>query len=311
MTYALAGEHLSLSQLGARDPTATPAVGSIIYVPAAGGGWAELVITVPGTANFQNVVATNTGDTTIAYKQHYDDTNPAQVSDSAATPGTSVISARRDHVHLASAASHAAVTLDADAAVLLDLSTQEIGLDTQSANTVFAGPTTGAANEPTFRALVDDDLPDHGAAEHDNRTRSAQIVIFSHPDNVIWVPLWLDAVDGRNNGFFFTVPSDYASGDITIKMLRRGAASGTAVMKYNAYRFRDATAFSQWATDVGVNFTPGDTNSHLLSITLAAANFTIGDGIRVDMQRTGNDASDTMTASVDCDGAWFEYTADM
>jgi len=53
---------------------------------------------------------------------------------------------------------HSAVTLDGDAAVLLDLSGQEIGLDTQDANKVFAGPTAGAANEPTFRALVAADL---------------------------------------------------------------------------------------------------------------------------------------------------------
>ena len=55
---------------------------------------------------------------------------------------------------------HAAVTVDADAAVILDLSTQEIGLDVQTANTVFAGPTTGDADEPTFRALVAADIPD-------------------------------------------------------------------------------------------------------------------------------------------------------
>lgn len=53
---------------------------------------------------------------------------------------------------------HDPVTLDTDAAVLLDITGQEIGLDTQSANTVFAGPSSGAANEPTFRALVAADL---------------------------------------------------------------------------------------------------------------------------------------------------------
>lgn len=61
-------------------------------------------------------------------------------------------------VHEASGG-HAAVTLDVDAAVILDLTGQEIGLDTQTANTVFAGPASGAANEPTFRALVAADLP--------------------------------------------------------------------------------------------------------------------------------------------------------
>lgn len=54
---------------------------------------------------------------------------------------------------------HDPVTLDSDAALLLDLTGQEIGLDTQAANRVFAGPASGAANEPTFRALVAGDLP--------------------------------------------------------------------------------------------------------------------------------------------------------
>lgn len=52
-----------------------------------------------------------------------------------------------------------AVTLAADADVLLSLSGQELGLDTQTANRVFAGPASGAAADPTFRALVDADMP--------------------------------------------------------------------------------------------------------------------------------------------------------
>lgn len=55
-------------------------------------------------------------------------------------------------------ADHAPVTLAADADALLGLSGQEIGLDTQSANRVFAGPGSGAAADPTFRALVAADL---------------------------------------------------------------------------------------------------------------------------------------------------------
>lgn len=51
------------------------------------------------------------------------------------------------------------ILLDADAATVLDVTKDTIGLDVQNANTVFAGPTTGAANEPTFRALIEDDLP--------------------------------------------------------------------------------------------------------------------------------------------------------
>jgi hypothetical protein len=55
---------------------------------------------------------------------------------------------------------HDAVTLSAAADTLLSLSTQEIGLDTQTANRVFAGPTTGDPATPTFRALTSDDIPD-------------------------------------------------------------------------------------------------------------------------------------------------------
>lgn len=54
---------------------------------------------------------------------------------------------------------HVAVTLDANADTLLSLSTQELGLDTQLANLVFAGPDAGDAAVPTFRALVDADIP--------------------------------------------------------------------------------------------------------------------------------------------------------
>ena len=61
-------------------------------------------------------------------------------------------------VSAAVTASHAAVTLGADAGALLGLSTQELTLDSQAANIVFAGPAAGAAADPTFRALVAADL---------------------------------------------------------------------------------------------------------------------------------------------------------
>ena len=57
------------------------------------------------------------------------------------------------------AASHAAVTLDANADTLLSLSTQALGLDTQAANRVLAGPISGGNAVPAFRALVTADLP--------------------------------------------------------------------------------------------------------------------------------------------------------
>jgi len=63
-----------------------------------------------------------------------------------------------DATHSGSA-HHAAVTLAADADVLLGLSTQQLTLDSQDANKVLAGPESGAAADPTFRVLVDADIP--------------------------------------------------------------------------------------------------------------------------------------------------------
>ena len=54
---------------------------------------------------------------------------------------------------------HDAVTLDANADAILDLSTQEVGLNTQNANKVFAGPGSGDDAVPAFRILVLNDIP--------------------------------------------------------------------------------------------------------------------------------------------------------
>ena len=203
------------------------------------------------------------------------------------------------------------LTLDADAAVLLDLSAAgEFGLDTQTANLVFAGPTTGAANEPTFRALVDADLPLHGAAEHDNRTRAITIPVRGYTSTTP-EPSWPDSATNTVQ-LGFVVPSDYASGDLTIKLARRvGALSGTtAVMNRTTYRFRDATAFVTVESAVAMNFSPANTNTAVLSITIAAANFVAGDFIRIDIERLGADAADNLTQTVGFDGCSAEYSSD-
>lgn len=65
----------------------------------------------------------------------------------------------RDQIETMLSADHDEVTLAASAAVLLGVTGQELSLDTQTANTVLAGPTSGAAAAPTFRAIVSGDLP--------------------------------------------------------------------------------------------------------------------------------------------------------
>ena len=61
--------------------------------------------------------------------------------------------------NLVGSAAHDPVSLDASATDLLTLTVQDLSLDAQAANLVFAGPTTGGAAVPTFRSLVDADIP--------------------------------------------------------------------------------------------------------------------------------------------------------
>lgn len=110
---------------------------------------------------------------------------------------------------------------------------------------------------------------------------------------------------------FFSVPDDYASGDLTVKLTRRASAAPgatTAVMTRTLTRFRDNSATSVLDNVVGMNFTPADANSHIFSHTIAAANFTAGDMFRVDYQRFGFDPGDTMTVAVVFDSSRVDYT---
>src|SRR5574343_489188 len=60
----------------------------------------------------------------------------------------------------ATGASHNAVTLSTDLDNnILGLSTQQLTLDNQNINTVFAGPATGVPAAPAFRVLVAADVP--------------------------------------------------------------------------------------------------------------------------------------------------------
>jgi len=51
------------------------------------------------------------------------------------------------------------ITLAADAQELLNITAQELGLVAKAANLILAGPISGGTADPTFRALVDNDIP--------------------------------------------------------------------------------------------------------------------------------------------------------
>lgn len=74
--------------------------------------------------------------------------------------GSKVVPATNTDAQVAAAvtASHAAVTLDADAQTLLNLSTQAIGIPTKSANLIWASPASGGAAVPTWRKIIEADF---------------------------------------------------------------------------------------------------------------------------------------------------------
>lgn len=81
------------------DTTAAAAVLGDIIVATAGPLWTQYAISVPG-ANLRNVLGVDAGDSVPLWKALLDAVNPADISGTAASPGTSLIVSHRDHVHL-------------------------------------------------------------------------------------------------------------------------------------------------------------------------------------------------------------------
>lgn len=81
--------------------------------------------------------------------------------------------------------------------------TLAVTLATQSANTVLAGPTTGGAAAPTFRALVQADLPAFTVSTINSNTSGALDVVY--------------LVDTSGGAFNFTLPVPVSGHRIVIK----------------------------------------------------------------------------------------------
>ena len=143
--------------------------------------WSRLAISIPA-ANVRNVLGIDNAELRPSWKTALDATDPANIA-AAASAGTSLIFSHRDHVHAHPVfaggdlhteyltqseadllyapigGAHAAVTLSATLdSNLLGLTGQQLTLDTQAANLIFAGPVSGAVAAPTFRSLVAADL---------------------------------------------------------------------------------------------------------------------------------------------------------
>jgi hypothetical protein len=176
--FSIFSQGADAPSVGWRLPSTVPAITSLPTIDA-NGYWAYIdpatFATPTGSAASMTVVATgfdgnlDTNDNTLQeIAQALDDlvvsggTDDQTASEVAFTPNGSIaatnVQAAIQEVRDEAGSGHTEVTLGADADVLLGLSGQQVTLDSQTANYVFAAP-NGSAGDPTFRVLVAADIP--------------------------------------------------------------------------------------------------------------------------------------------------------
>ncbi len=79
------------------------------------------------------------------------------------------------------AGGHDELTLSVPTELFMGLTGQELTLDAQGANLIFSGPAAGGADDPTFRSLVDADIP--AAIARDSELHSA-LTLSGTPDYI-------------------------------------------------------------------------------------------------------------------------------
>ncbi len=226
---------------GAWRQIATQQLDLEAYKPALGARWVLLYLDAAGTLaaraggniaagdlNYANIPAPEADEFPLAGVRLYG----GQTAILDTYTSSDVVDLRWPQTN-AAAPMHDPVTLSDDADQVLDLEDQEITLDDQEANTVFAGPTDGADAPPDFRALVENDLPEHSHVEaditdldHDAEKIQGRVVSSAAPDDddvLVWDSVaseWVPGVGGGGAAAFTDltdVPASYVdhAGELT------------------------------------------------------------------------------------------------
>lgn len=147
------------------NSTITPAGTSYAarFQPTKGSPWSETWVVTPSTTTLRQVRATTVPTPTTTFQ-------PSQISAGGASNGNCLVFDGTVWEPGACASGGGSGTVTSVAATVPSIlsvagspitssGTLALSLATQTANQVFAGPTTGAAATPTFRTLVDADIP--------------------------------------------------------------------------------------------------------------------------------------------------------
>lgn len=178
------------------------------------------------------------------------------------------------------------------------------------------------------RALVDADLPSHGDAEHDNRTRNipglegGNFVVAAGAQtyaargaNVRYAAWDLsDAVSEALTTGTFQVPRDWASGAITffLHWTNLGAGSGNVVWRIVVKEIADAADINATASETSTDNTIAAPAQDILKISQHTVSYTPSAAavhVRINVARIGGDAADSLTNDVGLLKLQATYTA--
>lgn len=256
--------------VGADDETTEWRLNQLLWRPGAGGD--DVVLWEPGsnssgdpylywciaTGN-TNDLDTSNGGTAYVYACQFDTSDTAgSVNYMQGDRGAWDVAnygARHASDWAAGDSHHAPLTLASDAGTVLDLSGQELSLDSQSANTVFAGPTSGGAADPTFRAVVAADL---GTGTPDSTKFLRDDLTWQVPSGVGGgTVVWYDEGNLAGTASIVNVTGaggtvSVSSGTATVNISTGGTASGGDSTYTAAYASRPA------ASNDGDLFLPSD-----------------------------------------------------
>ncbi len=182
----------------------------------------------------------------------------------------------------------------------------------QTANTVLAGPTSGGAGTPFFRALVAADIPTavgntqwcQWSTLETQTLASGSAYLDTRADHVV-----VDFVNGSATSVYYecNLPANYDNTAFNVDLLwvasgvvvTGNVVWGAAIEKTNGQSIDNAFGATQSTTTTTTNATAGNPSVSTIAVTYANANSPVaGNHLRLRVQRVGNNGSDTLSALV-------------
>jgi len=139
-----------------------------------------------------------------------------------------------------------------------------------------------------------------------NTTRHIQVSAMTQ---TIFAATW-NPTGTTTFNFFLMIPDGWSTNsNFTLKLFRRStSATGTSKMNWLFTRIRDGAA-PNVSGSAAIDFTPADTNSHLVNLTVTVSTtFQAGDACLITVNRTGDDAADNNPGVVVPDAYFIEFT---